>query len=106
MTPVPLTIRPCREEDLASVIELLAQLSLGRPRQDASLSYLEDYRRAFQEILADRRQVLLVAETGGRLVATLTFIVVPSLAYQGAPYAIVESMVAIHRNEANATVSR
>ncbi len=93
MTQAPLTIRACREEDLTSVVELLAQLSLGRQREDASLDHLAQYQNAFQHVLADSRQTLLVAETGGRIVGTVCFIVVPSLAYQGAPYAIVESMI-------------
>ena len=93
MTQPSLTIRSCREKDLSAVIELLAQLSLGTQREAASLDYFDQYRLAFQDIQADSRQTLLVAETGGKIVGTICFIVVPSLAYRGAPYAIVESMV-------------
>ncbi len=93
MTQAPLSIRACREEDLSSVVKLLAQFSLGTAREDTSVEHLDQYRRAFQDILADSRQTLLVAETSGQIVGTASFIVVPSLAYRGSRYAVVESMV-------------
>ena len=96
MTTTPLLIRACRQEDLAAVVRLLDQLSLGLSREDTNPDRLNQYRLSFSDILADPRQTLLVAESGdqkGGIIGTVCVIVVPSLAYRGAPYAIVESMV-------------
>jgi GNAT superfamily N-acetyltransferase len=78
---------------LPRIVELLAQLSLDDPREDAGPPLPESYRRAFREIEADPRQRQLVVEAEGRLVGTASLMIVPNLSHQGQPYAIIENVV-------------
>ena len=54
----------------------------------------EDAERRFGEVLADPDQETLVAESGGEVVGTLVVAILPNLAHGGAPYAVVENVVA------------
>ena len=84
-------VRDARPADLARILELYE----GPEEAYGGLEPLsgEAARRRFAEILADPRQQVLVAEEGGAVAGTLTLIVVPNLAYGGAPYAVVENVV-------------
>ena len=86
-------MRDATEADLPRLVELLAQLSLGAPREAVGPPLLESYGRAFQEIEADERQQLFVVEDGGRVVGTVCLIIVPNLSHEGRPYALVENVV-------------
>ena len=86
-------MRDATEADLPRLVELLAQLSLGAPREAVGPPLLESYGRAFQEIEADQRQRTLVVEAEGRVVGCASLIIVPNLSHQGRPYAIVENVV-------------
>src|SRR5690606_3287501 len=79
--------------DLARLVELLQQLSLDDPREDVTLPLADGYRDAWARIAADPQQSVLVAEADGRIVGTLTVVVVPNLSHRGRPYAIVENVV-------------
>lgn len=91
--PPAVRIREATEDDLPRLIELLAQLSLDAPREDAGPPLPQTYSAAFVEIQADQRQRLLVAEASGRIAGSATLIIVPNLTHQGRPYAIVENVV-------------
>jgi len=92
--PVPQAhVREATEADLPRLIELIAQLSLAEPVDDARRPLDEAYRRAYGQIAADRRQRLFIVEAGDRLVGCLSLIVVPNLSHQGRPYAMVENVV-------------
>lgn len=93
MNPAEARVRPATEADLPRIIELLAQLSLDAPREQAASPAPESYRRAFREIEADRRQQLFVVEDAGRVVGTACLIIVPNLSHEGTPYALVENVV-------------
>jgi GNAT superfamily N-acetyltransferase len=86
-----LQIRPARREDIPALIALLQQLSLDDPREDPAA--LAPYEAAFAAIEADARQTVLVAEDGGLVVGTASFIVIPNLSHVGRPYAVVEDVV-------------
>ncbi len=86
-------VRTAVAADLARIVELLAQLSLGEEREDLRPPLPEAYARAFAEIEADSRQALLVVEADGRVEGTLVVTVVPNLSHAGRPYAIVEDVV-------------
>lgn len=88
-----LSIRRATPEDLPRIVELLQQLSLDAPREEVASPLPDAYRRAFEEVAADWRQQLLVAEAEGRIVATLTLVVVPNLSYRGRPWAVIENIV-------------
>lgn len=87
------SIRRATEADLPRIVELLQELSLDDPREDAATPLPESYRRAYQEIAADSSQHLLVAERSGRILGTTAVVVVPNLSRRGRPYAIAENVV-------------
>jgi GNAT superfamily N-acetyltransferase len=87
------TIRRATEADLPRIVELLSQLSLGDDRDSPAEPLPERYRAAFRQIEADSRQQLLVAEAGGRVVATASLGIIPNLSYRGRPWAFVEGLV-------------
>jgi GNAT superfamily N-acetyltransferase len=88
---VTLQIRSARRQDLPALIALLQQLSLDNPREDPGA--LAAYEATFDDIEADARQTVLVAEDGGVVVGTASFIVIPNLSHVGRPYAVVEDVV-------------
>ena len=86
-------IRRATSEDLEQIVALLAQLSMDYPREELGPPLPEAYRRAFDLILADPRQHLLVSEQDGRLVATAVLVVTTNLSYGARPYGIIENIV-------------
>ena len=86
-------IRDAHEADLPRIVELLAQLSLDAPREWPDEPLPASYLAAFEEIVADRRQRLLVVEAQGRIVGSAALIIVPNMSRQGRPYAIIENIV-------------
>ncbi len=78
-------------DDLPALVALLADDPLGaaRERQDGDLS---DYRRAFEAIDADPRQLLVSAVEGVQVVGTLQLTFIPGLSRQGATRAQVEAV--------------
>jgi GNAT superfamily N-acetyltransferase len=87
-----LTVRAATEADLPRVLELLDQIdaSMYPQREDADQATRLS---VFQQIAADPRQHLLVAETDGRIVGTVHLIVIPHLSRTCKPSALLESMV-------------
>jgi GNAT superfamily N-acetyltransferase len=90
MAPV---IRSATRDDLPRLVELLAQLSLDSPREDLRSPRPAAYDAALEEVLADGRQTLLVAEVDGAIVGMACYIEVPNLSHVGRPYALVEDVV-------------
>ncbi|MBM3155900.1 MAG: GNAT family N-acetyltransferase [Chloroflexi bacterium] len=88
------TIRLATEKDVPRIVELYHELTIAvsHVEQVANPS-AEDYRRVFQEICADPRHELFVAEDGGRIVGTVILIVVPNLSHSATPWALVENLV-------------
>lgn len=93
MPPADPSIRDATEADLPRLIELIDQLSLDGPREAQGPPLPDVYRRVFSEIAADPRQRLLVLEAGGRIIASLTLVIVPNLTHQGRPWAQVENVI-------------
>ena len=90
---MPPSVRAASKDDLPRLIELLAQLSLDEAREDLSRPHPSAYDAALQEVLADPRQTLLVAEEDGAVVGMACYIQVPNLSHVGRPYAFVEDVV-------------
>lgn len=88
----PLKIRSARREDLPAIVALLADDPLGSGRETPSEPLPPGYYRAFEEIEADPRQHLLLAEQGGRIVGTLQLSLLPNLTYGGRRRAQVEGV--------------
>jgi len=76
-----------------AIVELLAADQLGATRDGADDDEgLEPYRRAFEAIDADPAQLLLVADSGGEIVATMQLSFLPGLARRGALRAQIEAV--------------
>jgi GNAT superfamily N-acetyltransferase len=69
---------------LEPIIHLLADDDLGKQREKPVTNMNLAYKTAFDRILADPNQFLMVIETEGRIVGTCHLTLMPSLTFQGA----------------------
>jgi len=80
-------------EDVPSIVELLTDDPLGAARDGIDgTDGLQPYVRAFEALDADAAHLLLVAETGGSVVATMQLSFIPGLVRRGALRAQVEGV--------------
>ncbi|CCH16828.1 GNAT family N-acetyltransferase [Micromonospora lupini] len=84
------TYREAVRADLPAVIALLADDVLGRARDFTEVD--ETYERAFADISADPRNLLIVAEQGGELVGCLQITYIPGLGRHGAERSLIEAV--------------
>lgn len=92
--------------DLPSIVELLIDDPLGLAREGGDgPDAMEPYVRAFEAVDADPAHLLVVAEDGGRVVATLQLSFIPGLARRGALRAQVEG-VRVHPEGRNSGLGR
>ncbi|MET8749832.1 GNAT family N-acetyltransferase [Streptomyces sp. NPDC004667] len=97
MTEDPeLTIRPASEEDLPSIVAMLADDPLGATRE--SPEDLTPYVAALKRLADDPNQHVVVAVRGERVVGTLQLTIVPGLSRKGSTRAIIEG-VRVHADE-------
>jgi GNAT superfamily N-acetyltransferase len=93
-----IVLRRAEAGDLPAIVSLLAADQLGTARDgirdDADL---EAYRRAFAAIDRDPAHVLVVAQAGDRVVATMQLSFLPGLARRGALRAQIEA-VRVHED--------
>ncbi|MGZ4904717.1 MAG: N-acetyltransferase family protein [Halobacteriota archaeon] len=89
-----LRIRKARLRDLQDILRLYAQLfaHTDQAEENAEVT-LPVHHTAFSEIDQDPNTCLLVAESSGRVLGTLSVTIVPNLSHQGRPWAIVENVV-------------
>ena len=73
-------LREARREDVPQIVALLADDELGAGREGPAD---DAYFAAFDQIEADPRSQLLVAESGGRVVGTLQLSTLPGLSRHG-----------------------
>jgi GNAT superfamily N-acetyltransferase len=84
-------IREATGADVPRLIELLDQLSLDGPREDAS--QMEAYRAAFARLAKSDGVSVLALEDDGRLLGSVTLYVMPNLSHAGAPWGLIENVV-------------
>jgi ribosomal protein S18 acetylase RimI-like enzyme len=77
------SIRHARRDDVPAIVALLADDPLGRARESHAGPLPEAYWRAFDEIAAQKGNVLLVAERDGAAVGCLQLTVIPGLSRRG-----------------------
>jgi len=87
-----LEIRLARREDLAAIVQLLADDPLGRTREEFRERLPAGYYAAFERIDADPRVELVVAELDGEIVGTLQLMFLPHLTHGGGMRAQVEAV--------------
>ncbi|NBH02627.1 GNAT family N-acetyltransferase [Amycolatopsis sp. SID8362] len=75
-------IRRARREDIGAIVRMLADDQLGATRDDPD--DLAPYLRAFDEIVKDSNQLLVVVASDDEPVGTLQLTIIPGLARRGA----------------------
>lgn len=78
------------EADVPAIVALLADDALGAARE--TTEDLEPYLRAFHEIDADPRHLLVVVRDGDRVVGTMQLTLLPGLARAGATRLQIEAV--------------
>ena len=81
--------RDARREDVPAIVALLADDVLGAGRESAAG---EAYQAAFEQVQADPRSRLIVAEEDGQVVGTLQLSMLPGLSRQGMLRAQIEAV--------------
>jgi ribosomal protein S18 acetylase RimI-like enzyme len=91
-------IRPARRDDVAVIVQMLADDALGRGRERIEDPLPPPYFRAFEAVERDPNIRLMVAEgEGGEVVGCLQLCMLPGLSSQGALRALIEDVrVASH----------
>ena len=92
MTQEGLFFRLATRDDLPSIVRLLADDDLGSQREQYEDPLPESYYSAFEQIHRDPNHELIVAERDGEVIGTLHLIFLPSVSFQGALRAQVESV--------------
>lgn len=90
--PTDIVIRRARHDDLAGIVHLLADDSLGAKREAPVDPLPSSYHAAFEAIDRDPSHELVVAEAEGRVIGVLQLTFLPYLTYQGSWRALVEGV--------------
>jgi GNAT superfamily N-acetyltransferase len=87
-----ITFRAARREDVARIVELLADDPLGAGRERFGDPLPASYYAAFDRIEASGGNILTVAELDGAVVGCLQMTFIPGLSNQGADLALIEGV--------------
>lgn len=79
-----LIIRSAEEQDLLSVIQMLAEDQLGASRETVGTTPDPQYLAAYRSIKSDRNNELVVAEKDGEILGTMQLTFIPGLSRLGA----------------------
>ena len=86
-------IRKAKEGDLPKIVKLLADDELGSNREYYKVLLPKNYNEAFQNILQDKNQELIVLENLNKdTIGTLQLTFIPYLTYQGGLRAQIEAV--------------
>ena len=88
-TPSPVTFRTARRDDLARVVELIADDAIAA-RRTGELG--DEHLAAFAAIDADPNNELIVAAVGGEVVGVMQLTFVPGISRRGATRLLVEAV--------------
>jgi GNAT superfamily N-acetyltransferase len=83
-------IRPATRDDVPHIVAMLADDPLGTARED--LGDRQTYDEAYDRVVADPAQHLVVAELAGRVIGTLQLTVIPGLSRRGATRSVIEGV--------------
>ena len=90
-------IRKAKEGDLPRIVKLLADDELGSNREYYKVLLPKNYNEAFQNILQDKNQELIILENFNKdVIGTLQLTFIPYLTYRGGLRAQIEA-VRIHK---------
>lgn len=89
-------IRPASRDDIPDIVAMLADDTLGATRE--SPEDLSPYQSACERLQRDPNQLLVVAESEGRVVGTLQLTIIPGLSRKGSTRSIIEG-VRVHSSQ-------
>ena len=92
MSEPSLTFRLAVRSDLERIVQLLADDPLGSKREVFSVPLARSYERAFDAIVEDKSNELVVAERAGTVVGVLQITFIPYLTHQGSWRALIEGV--------------
>lgn len=85
--------RKANQNDVSSIVGLLAHDKLGKLREDYRIPLPDKYYRAFERISRDENQELMVVENEvGEIIGTFQMSFIPYLTYQGGSRAQIEAV--------------
>ncbi len=87
-----ISIRQATHDDVAEIVRLLADDTLGSTREKYEQPLPQAYYEAFREIDSDKNHELVVVEANGEIIGTLQLTFIPSLSYQGGKRAQIEGV--------------
>ena len=87
-----IAFRPARSRDLPAMVRLLAEDPLGAQREKLADPLPSGYLSAFEDIIADTNQNLVVATIANEVVGVLQLTFIPYLTYQGSWRAQIEGV--------------
>ena len=87
-----IAFRLARDEDLPSIIQMLADDPMASKREDASETGRSVYQAAFRSITSDSNNELVVAVADQRIVGVLQITYIPNLTFQGSWRAQIEGV--------------
>ncbi|SHJ66273.1 GNAT family N-acetyltransferase [Pseudozobellia thermophila] len=89
--------RKATTNDVFTIVEMIADDSLGRKRENLTIPLARSYYDAFERIDSDPNQELMVVENGdGQIIAVFQMTFIPYLTYQGGIRAQIEG-VRVHK---------
>ena len=95
---IDLIFRDVKKDDIPNVVKMLADDKLGSIRENYKLPLPKSYYDAFQNILQDKNQELIILENFNKdIIGTFQLTFIPYLTYQGGLRAQIEA-VRIHKN--------
>lgn len=86
------TFREANIRDLQSLVDMLANDTLGRHREDTSSPLNSAYQKAYEEIEKDPNNMLLVAESEDIVCGMLQLTFIPYLTFIGSWRALIEGV--------------
>ena len=79
-----LIFRKAKEVDISKIVKMLADDELGTEREDYKVPLIKIYYDAFQNILKDKNQELIILENLNKdIIGTLQLTFIPYLTYRG-----------------------
>lgn len=94
-----MNFRKATENDISTIVEMIADDELGKTRENYQIPLPTEYINAFENIIADKNQELIVVENeNAEIIGTLQLSFIQYLTYRGGIRAQIES-VRIRRDQ-------
>lgn len=85
-------VRQASKKDLSAIIEMIVDDELGKTRENYKIPLPAEYVNAFEHIVTDDNQELIVVESNQEIIGTLQLTFIQYLTYQGGVRAQIEAV--------------